>query len=329
MRTKRVTIYQIASVCGVSSATVSRTFTRPELVSDAVRQRILAVAAQMGYRPNKTARGLATGRTSTLGLVVPDITNPFMPALVRAIQQAAAAVDCSVLLVDAQENAAAEPQLISRLHGQVDGLVLASPRASSAVLRDAALELPCVVINRIMRDVPAVVCDNTKALAEAGGHLVDLGHRRVALLAGPAASWAAQRRVRAVRGWARHAGVELVELGPFEASFAGGHAAGAAFLATDATAAFAFDDVMAGGVLAELAESGTSVPAQRSIVGCDDVLLARMMMPSLTTVTAPVDKLGQAAVDLLYSRIHEPAAKAMVIRLDGTLTVRGSTASPG
>jgi LacI family transcriptional regulator len=322
---KRVTIYSIAEICGVTPGTVSRAFTRPELVKDSVRERILAVAGSMGYRPNRAARVLATGRASMLGLLVPDITNPFMPPLVRAIQQAAASLDYSVLLVDADESAAAEPHLVSRLHTQVDGLVLASPRAPASALRQAAADLPFVVVNRILRDAPAAVCDNTEALSSAGRHLEDLGHRRVALLCGPPASWAAQRRAGAIRTWAAQAGVTLVEVGPFEASFEGGRSAGAAFLETDATAAFAFDDVTACGVLAELADQRVPVPGERSVVGCDDVLLASMVTPSLTTVTAPVEKLGQLAVDLLQERITGAAGRGTVVRVNGMLTLRSST----
>jgi LacI family transcriptional regulator len=322
---KHPTIYQIAEICGVSSATVSRAFSRPELVNESVRRRIEAVVEQIGYRPNRAAKGLATGRTSMLGLLVPDITNPFLPPLVRSIQQAAAGVGCSILLVDAQSDASLEATLIGSLHGQVDGLILASPRAPSSVLHQAVAGLPCVVLNRVIRDLPSVVCDNSLALEEAGALLVGLGHRRIALLCGPVASWAAQRRAQAVVSWARAAGVALEKLGPFDASFEGGLAAGARLLAGTATAAFAFDDVMAAGVVAELADRGVRVPKQRSLVGCDDVLLARMITPSLTTITAPVTELGQAAVDVVHELVGAAHGHNRVIRLQASLTVRAST----
>ncbi|WP_026876022.1 LacI family DNA-binding transcriptional regulator [Jiangella gansuensis] len=322
-RPKRVTIYSIARECGVSASTVSRAFTRPEIVNDDVREKIHAVARRLGYQPNKAARGLATGRAGMIGLLVPDITNPFFPPLVRSIQQAASVADWSVLLVDADEVAAEETELVEQVRSQVDGLIVASPRSTDADLETTLGDIPTVVINRVVPGRPSVVCDNTTALTAAGQHLRELGHRRFALLKGPEASWAARQRSEAIRQWAADAEVDLVESGDFAASYDGGREASRAFLDSDATAAFAFDDLMACGVLAGLVEAGSSVPDDRSLVGCDDVLLARTVTPSLTTVTAPVGALGAAAIDLLREAIGgEPARE---LRLDGTLTLRAST----
>jgi DNA-binding LacI/PurR family transcriptional regulator len=312
-------------VCGVSAATVSRAFSRPELVNETVRQRIAAVAEQLQYRPNRAAKGLANGRMSMLGLLVPDITNPFIPLLVRSVQQAADGLGYSMLLTDAESEAAVEAILIGSLIGQIDGLILASPRASSSVLRRAAGNVPCVVINRVIRDLPSVVCDNSSALEEAGNLLRKLGHRRIALLRGPTASWAAQRRAQAVETWARRTGVELRTFGPFDSSFEGGRDAGATLLRSPVTAAYAFDDVMATGVLAEFAHRGVRVPDDKSIVGCDDVLLASMITPGLTTIAAPVTAIGQAAVELVDDLVHGIEPKSYVTRLNGSLIVRAST----
>ncbi len=322
-RSKRVTIYSIAQECGVSASTVSRAFTRPDIVNDDVRERIHAVAKRLGYQPNKAARGLATGRAGMVGLLVPDITNPFFPPLVRAIQQAASVQDWSVLLLDADEVADEETELVEQVRAQVDGLIVASPRSPDADLEDTLGDLPAVVVNRVVAGRPSVVCDNSAALTAAGQHLHQLGHRRFALLRGPEASWAARQRAEAIRGWALAAGVELVELGDFAASYEGGREAAPALLGSDATAAFAFDDLMACGVLAGLAEAGRSVPDDHSLVGCDDVLLAQTVTPSLTTVTAPVGELGTTAIELLHAAMRGEDARQ--VRLDGTLTLRAST----
>jgi LacI family transcriptional regulator len=321
----RVTIYSIAQRCGVSASTVSRALSRPELVSEAVRERVLTAARELDYRPSTAARGLVTGRTETVGLVVPDITNPFFPPLVRAVQAAAARIGSSVLLVDSEESAAAETRLVETLRGRVDGVLVASPRSSSAALRGAAQDLPCILLNRVLRDLPGVVCDNTSALFDAGEHLYGLGHRTFALLAGPSASWAAARRSQAVRRWARGRDVRLIELGPFRATFKGGRQAGEALLDTPATAAFAFDDLSACGVIAELSRHKVSVPSDRSVVGCDDVLLAQTSTPSLTTVAAPMDALGQAAVTLLNRLVEAPSGDPSHIRLPGVFVAREST----
>ncbi|HLT60351.1 MAG TPA: LacI family DNA-binding transcriptional regulator [Microlunatus sp.] len=319
----KVTIYSIAEELNISASTVSRAFSRPELVKADVRSQILSLAERLGYQPNKAARRLVTGKTGAIGLFVPDITNPFMPPLVRAIQQAAVERDASVLLVDAEEDSRAEPGLISRVAGQVDGLIIVSPRSASQAIKQAIGGKPAVLANRVMEGVPSVVCDNTVALRAAGDHLTGLGHRTIALLRGPSASWAAQRRTEAVRSWARRSDVELIELGPVDASFEGGREGAAALAESAATAVFAFDDLAACGVVAGLADRGLRVPRDRSVIGCDDVLLARVLTPSLTTITAPVDDLGLTAVRMLEEAIAGRTPES--VRLPGSFVPRDST----
>ncbi|EHK83969.1 LacI family DNA-binding transcriptional regulator [Saccharomonospora azurea] len=322
---KRATIYSIAEELGVHPSTVSRAFSRPELVKASVRERIMATADRLGYAPNRTARGLATGRTGLIGLLVPDITNPFFPPLVRAIERAARDREAGVLLVDADARGAAEPGLIRQLRSEVDGLVVASPRAPSAKLKDAVSGMPTVVLNRTVRGLPSVVCDNGTALREAAEQLRRDGHRRFALLRGPASSWAARRRAQAVHQWAASAdGVEVVELGPFEAQFEDARSAGPDIVASGATAVLAFDDLMACGVVAGLAEQGVAVPDDVSVLGCDDVLLARTMTPALSTVTAPLQELGEHAVAMLVAVASGERVRDE--RVEGVLTLRGTTA---
>lgn len=319
---ERVTIYSIAQRCAVSASTVSRAFSRPELVQPDVRDRILATAEQLGYRANRSARGLATGRTGSIGLLVADITNPYFPPLIRAVQRAAEAAEASVLLVDAEESAASEARLIEQLKGQVDGMIIASPR-SAAGLAQVLDGLPAVVINRRLRDIPSVICDNTRALQAAGDHVRGLGHRRFGLIRGPSASWAARQRATAVQRWASRTRSRLVDLGPYPASFDGGLDAAARLARTACTAVFAFDDLTACGVLAGLSRAGQRVPEDRVLMGCDDVLLARTVTPQLTTVSAPYGDLGETSVELLNRSIAgEPVRD---VSLEGTLVLRAST----
>lgn len=300
---RRATIYSIAESLGVSPSTVSRAFSRPEMVKQSVREQILETARELGYTPNRAARGLATGRTGVIGMLVPDVENPFFPPLIRAVQDAAREQDAELLLIDSELSASAEQDLVARIRPQVDGLIIASARLPSKQLHDVLRGVPAVIVNRAVRSLPAVVCDNTEALQGLAQHLREHGHSRFALLRGPSASWAATSRARAVRSWAESSGVELVELGPFEAQFEDGRAAAQQIIDVDATAVFAFDDLMAAGVIAGLSERGERVPADRSIVGCDDVLLARTMTPGLTTVAAPFTELGRASVEVLGEAI--------------------------
>ena len=322
---KTVTIYMIADTVGVSPSTVSRAFSRPEMVRAEVREKILSTSRELGYAPNRAARGLATGRTGVIGMLVPDVENPFFPPLIRAVQVAARAKDADLLLIDSELSMSAEQELIDRIRPQVDGLIIASPRLPSKRLDELLTGVPAVILNRAVRGLPTVVCDNTAALQTIADHLYQVGHRRIALLRGPRAAWASAHRAKAVRTWAEGMGVELVELGPFEAQFEDGRAAGGQIVDSGATAVFAFDDLMAAGVIASLNELGETVPTDRSIVGCDDVLLAQTMTPSLTTVTAPFTDMGRAAVDLVGELLAGRSAKS--ISLPGTAVLRGSVSS--
>lgn len=323
----KATIYSIATELGISASTVSRAFSRPNMVNDAVRERIMAAAAAQGYELNRAARGLATGKTGLIGLVVLDITNPFFPPLVRAIERAASASDSSVLLVDAESGGDDAAEQIRRLSSQVDGLIVASTRLPKAVLQDAVGSTPTVLVNRAERGIPSVVCDNTEALRQAADHLVALGHRRILLLQGPDGSWAAKQRTAAIRGWAKDAPgeVELIEIGPVEATFDAGWAAAPEIASQKATAVMAFDDFVACGVVGGLAEIGLSVPGDVSVVGCDDVLLARTVTPQLSTVKVDFDELGGRAVALLSDVSAGRTARNVVV--PGVFAPRGTTAA--
>lgn len=323
---RQATIYSVAKELGISASTVSRAFSRPDLVKESVREQVLATARAQGYTPNRAARGLATGRTGVLGLLIPDITNPFFPPLIRAMQDAAAAQDAELLLIDSERSPTAEQELVARIRPQVDGLIVASPRLPTARLREVLAGVPAVIVNRSVRDLPTVVCDNAPALQESARHLYDLGHRRFAVVRGPNASWAATDRARAIRRWAEGRDVELVELGPFEAQFDDGRSAARQIVDSQATAVFAFDDLMAAGVIAGLDGLGERVPRDRSIVGCDDVLLARTMTPSLSTVSAPFDDLGRETVDLLAEVLRGLPSRR--VSLPGVAALRGTVAAP-
>lgn len=323
---KQVTIYSIAKDLGVSASTVSRSFSRPDLVTPEVRGQVLAKAQELGYAPNRAARGLATGRTGLYGLLVPDITNPFFPPLVRAVQHASAQYDTEVVLVDSERSASGEEDLVRRIRPQVDGLIIASPRLSAGRVKEVVSGAPSVVVNRTVRGLPAVICDNSPALHQAAGYLHDLGHRQFALLRGPRGSWAAERRTDAIRSWAMAGGADLVEIGPLEAQFRDGRASAQELVDSGATAVFAFDDLMAAGMIAGLSDLGEQVPRDRSIIGCDDVLLAQTMTPGLATVTAPFSELGFHAVELLHRLIDGEKVKDVTLRAE--LALRGTVAPP-
>jgi DNA-binding LacI/PurR family transcriptional regulator len=316
----------IAAEAGVSIATVSRAFTRPDLIGERTRTEILAIAERVGYRPNRSARGLVTGRTTTVGLLVPDIANPFFPPLVRAAQDRAYERGYAVLLMDTDEHADRERALLADLTGRVDGLVLCSPRSAAGQIRDLAEQLPLVCVNRAIPGVTSVSCSTRDGLGEVVDHLHSLGHRRIVYLAGPASSWSDRERRTSVRQQASKRGMEVTVLGPYPATFDGGILAGDAVLAAGCTAAVAFDDVVALGAMRRLTELGYDVPGQFSISGCDDIFFATMTMPSLTTVATPIAQAGRTAIDLLMDALDQPdRRRVQQVTLSGEFIARGST----
>jgi LacI family transcriptional regulator len=157
------TLRDVARLAGVSPSTVSRALSMPGVVNATTRARVQAAAERLGYEPNRAARGLITGRTGNIGLVVPDLANPFFPSVVKGVQARARASDVAVFLADTDEDAAAEVGLVRALAKQVDGLILCSPRASQEDLAAVAQETNVVLVNRLVEGVPAVTFDTRAA----------------------------------------------------------------------------------------------------------------------------------------------------------------------
>jgi len=320
----------IADEAGVSISTVSRAFTRPELIGDRTRAEIMAIAERVGYQPNRSARGLVTGRTATLGLLVPDIANPFFPPLVRAAEDRAYERGYAMLLMDTDEHVDRERILLRDLIGRVDGVVLCSPRSPAGQIREIAAQRPLVCVNRTIPGVSSVLCSTRDGLGHLIDHLHSLGHRQIVYLAGPASSWSDRERRNSVRRQAAKRDMRVQLLGPYPATFAGGILAGDAVAASGATAAVAFDDVVALGALRRLSERGYRVPQQISISGCDDIFFAEMTLPSLTTVASPIADAGRAAVDLLLDSLDSPhslgsRSRIQQIAIPAQFVARGST----
>ncbi len=205
-RNSAPTIYDVARVAGVAPSTVSRTFARPGRVNADTAARVRAVADELGYRANPIARALSTSKTRMLALMVSDVANPFYSELIRGAQIAASEEGYLVLLADAQESPTLEREALERLIPVVDGIVIGSSRMSDSGLRTIAKQIPLIVLNRELSDVPSVVTDNTAGIHAAVEHLHDLGHTSITYVAGPEASWADGARWRALRDAARSSG---------------------------------------------------------------------------------------------------------------------------
>lgn len=326
---RAATIHDVAEAAGASISTVSRSFHMPELVRPQTRARVLETAAALGYTPNRAARGLITGRTGNLGLIVPDIANPVFPALIKAAQARARARDYSVFLADTEEDPDAELQLIRAMAKQVDGVIACSSRMSESKLREVAGLTSLVLVNRRSPGVPSVSMDMRGGMQQAVEHLYALGHRRCVYLAGPRPSWSNRQRQKALRAAADGLGMAATMLGPFEPSYEAGLRAADQALAEEPTAIVAYNDLIALGVLARLADRGVAVPKDVSVVGFDDIQMAVIASPPLTTVSAPTAVVGRVAVDLLLGPGAGQAGDGRQAReIKTELRVRGSTGPP-
>jgi DNA-binding LacI/PurR family transcriptional regulator len=323
-------IHDVAARAGVSVATVSRSLSAPGSVRADTRARVLGAVDELGYEPNRAARGLITGRTGNLGVIVPDLGNPYFHGVLKGAQERAREADHAVFVADGQEDAAEEQALIRAMGKQVDGIVLCSSRLAPAALARLEPTPTLVLLNRRVPGRPSVVVDSAGGMRQAMRHLAELGHVRCAFVAGPRRSWSNRERLRGLRAAARTAGAEVVTIGPVAPQFESGAAAADRVLETGATAVLAYNDLVAVGILSRLAELGVRVPHELSVVGFDDIPLAAMVTPPLTTVAAPTELAGRAAVQVLLERLEHGGAQTTpaVQRLPATLVVRGSTAPP-
>jgi DNA-binding LacI/PurR family transcriptional regulator len=317
-REQRVTILDVAARAGVHAATVSRTINVPEKVAPETRLRVEAAVRELGFVPNRAARGLITGRTGNVAVIVPDITNPHFASLVRSVERSARQVDLQVLLVDTGEHAEEELKAVRSLSRDVDGFIVVSPRRLHRV-QNALGSTPAVFVNRPVREHGSILLRTAPAVQEAVRLLADLGHTDLAYLGGPSGSWAAGERLTAVRRASRAGGLQLVELSALEPTFEASAAIVPQIVESDVSSVLAFNDQMALGVLAGLSDRGISVPEDISLVGFDDVPMAAMVAPPLTTIRLPIDEVGPTAVAMLS---QGPSTKDFV----GELVLRRSTA---
>ncbi|MEL4356976.1 MULTISPECIES: LacI family DNA-binding transcriptional regulator [unclassified Luteococcus] len=327
----KVTIYDVAREAGVSASTVSRAFSRPGRVKNATAQHIREVAELLGYRaePLVSTPALSRQRTRTIGVAVSDITNPFYFGIIRGAEKGAAALDHSVMLIDAQESEALERTLLDRTLPLIDALVMASSRLDDTRLRQLAKEVPVMMLNRVVQGLPSIIPDSARGMRRSVEHLTSLGHRHIWYAAGPEASWANGARYRAFR----EASHELVftehRIGPFPPTLAGGVRAADELVERQATAVVAFNDLMALGMMRRLRARGVRVPEDISVVGFDDSFGSDLVTPRLTTVAAPLVRLGELAttnviamVDGKQWRGTEPIVVPVALR------ERESTAPP-
>ena len=338
MRTS-VTIRDVARLAEVHPGTVSRALndqTRA-LVNEETAERVLRAAAELGYRPNPIARGLKTNRSFTVGVLIPDLTNPLFPPIMRGIEDRLADAGYNLLIVNTDNDAGRERSHMEAMRArQVDGFIAATARLDSELLADAAAGgAPMVLVNRSLEDgsLPAVTINDRAGIRLAVEHVAGLGHRRIAHVAGPQNVSTGHRRYLGFLESMRDLGLALPSA---HISFAGafteddGARACAEVLAHEprVTAIVAANDRLAIGCYDALEAHRLTCPVDVSVVGFNDMPLVDRLRPPLTTVRVPQREIGTVAADLLLQQLSDGARTAREILLEPSLVVRASTAAP-
>ena len=322
----RAKITEVAREAGVSLSTVSRVMNGNPTVDAVMAERVRDVAARLGYSANPLARSLVLGRTQTISVVIPDLANPIFQAILRGLSHAAAKDGYHVLISDTEERMQDEQEIAVTTRRRTDGVILCAPRLPqeqlSALLHSVG---PVVVINRRPQSgIPTVSADYGVATTGLITHLQSLGHRRLAFLAGAVHSASGEARRHAIAAaCAADPGLEVIEIG-VGVDFDSGAAAADAVLDSGATAALAFNDLVAMGLLSAVTGRGVRVPEDLSIAGFDDIPFSAYTSPPLTTASVPAADLGERAWAAMQALL-DGGAPTPDVTLAPQLVVRAST----
>ncbi|QIK72275.1 LacI family transcriptional regulator [Propioniciclava coleopterorum] len=325
MAKEPVRMRDVAERAGVAVSTVSRVMTTPNRISAETRKVVLDAARDLGYHHPPPAKTRPGGQ-GAIAVLIPDITNPYYFDVIRGTQERLRDSGYAAMLFDTEQSAIAELTSLEMLAGNGTPAILAATRLTDEQLGEVAGTLPMVTINRSVPGVPSVSSDTAAVFAQAVDHLVSLGHTRLCYVAGPAGSQSNRQRWEASAAEAARLGVELTSTINFIPRHDAGAAAADAALATGATAALVFNDLLAIGVLARLAARGVRVPDDFSVVGCDDSYGASFCSPPLTTVASPSRRIGREATSMLLARLGggRPLLGDAVV-LPSHLQIRAST----
>ncbi len=332
----RPTLRDVATAAGVHPATASRALNEATrtLVRPATVERVREVADRLGYQVNPIARSLKTSRSQTVGILVPDLTNPLFPPILRGVEDVLAAQGYTALTSNTDNDPRRAAASLAALEArQVDGFIVMTARLSDPVLHDAAARgVPMVLVNRVTEGlvVSSVTGDDATGIAHVVDHLVALGHERIGHLAGPLTTSTGVVRLRAFSEALRRHGLSseaVVACDVF--GEAEGHAAALRLFDEHApTAVVAGNDMVAMGCYDALEERGLSCPTDLSVTGFNDMPFVGRLQPPLTSVRVPQHEVGMEAARLLLDQLSGRIATPRSVLLPVTLVVRGSTAPP-
>ncbi|MEC5162096.1 LacI family transcriptional regulator [Janthinobacterium sp. CG_23.3] len=328
------TMKQVAEQAGVSTTTVSHVINNTRVVSEDVRARVLAVIGQLRYVPSAVARSLKNDRTHTIGMMVPNNSNPYFAEVIRGIEDAAFKLGYNIILCNSYDDPGKQVAYIRVLmEKRIDGLILVSSGTDAELARFLADDqIPVVLVDREISGVAADFIESDHALGGYLGtrYLLDLGHRSIACVSGPRELLTSRERVAGYQRALQEAGVapraEWLLYSDFTS--AGGHAAFGQLLALPRrpSAVFAGNDLMAIGGICAASEAGVQIPGQLSVVGYDDIALAAYSNPPLTSIGQPKQEMGALTARILLERMRDPTLPWRRELLKPSLVVRKSTA---
>lgn len=321
-------IQHVAEKAQVSKATVSRVLNNNPQVKEEIKERVLRAIEELGYRPSVIARNLATSRSNNIGLILPDITNPYFPVLARGVEDAARRLGYTLFISNTDNNASLEQEIIYEMvEQQVGGIVLISSSLDEQTVNElTSLRTPIVLCDRLIANKPfdAVLIDDYKAAKEAVSYLIEQGHTRIAHLAGPRNIQSAESRRAGYLDTMREAQLEpFFSVGSFSYE-SGVHQMGAVIDEYGPTAIFAANDLLALGAMQEIYRRGLRVPEDISVIGCDDIAYCSMSRPTLSTISIPAYQIGVTAVQLLDDQMKGVRTSSKNVILDHRLIHRES-----
>ncbi|WP_420630254.1 LacI family DNA-binding transcriptional regulator [Candidatus Leptofilum sp.] len=330
---KRATIEDVAALAGVSRQTVSRAINNKGEISKTTKEKVMAAVAELGYRPNRLAQGMVTQRTRTVGLVVPDITNLFFPEVARGVQDEGRLHDYNVLLCNTDDKPEEEIKTMYSLAAQrVDGIITMGSKATTKELTVFANTFrPIVFINRFFEHphVSVINVDNFQGAHLAVSYLIKLGHRQIGMLVNEDFTRSQVRRVQGYQKALQDHGLSVVDayLVDGAPTLQGGYAALSQLLSQfpQITAVFTYNDLMALGAIRAVHDLGKQVPADIAVMGFDDIGMAAMFTPSLSTVRVDKYAIGQLAMRRLLQMLDNPDTSSHTINIDVDLVIREST----
>ncbi|CAM3387840.1 LacI family DNA-binding transcriptional regulator [Marinicrinis lubricantis] len=320
------TILDVAKLANVSKATVSRVINHNPKVDKNIRERVEQAIEQLGYRPSAIARNLANNTSNTIGLILPDITNPYFPVLARGIEDQAHRSGYTVIISNTDNDPRLEQEYIQMMaQQQVGGIILISSILEEEKMSELqSLQIPFVLCDRTIENTTfdIVTIDHYRAAFEAVEHLIRQGHQHICHISGPVKVQTAETRKQAYLDAMEAAGlIPVVRVGSF--SYEAGYSQMLSILNEyEPSALFAANDLIAFGAINALQSKGMKVPDDVAVIGCDDITFAGMYKPALSTISVPAYQIGATSVELLESRMKGVRNDAKQVVLEHSFSWR-------